>query len=156
MAMSVSPDSAFALTVSSEHFIIKYIIEVCILYSSELPHLLIYFIQSAKEPQPQPIIFKTKWPGNASIIIRADSRVCAVGGWDGNIRLYSTKTCKPLGTLTYHRTSCQAMAFAHFCQNDVESDQVKQREIDDIQHWLASGGKDGRIALWKLDDFTRK
>lgn len=65
------------------------------------------------EPSTVSTTHRTKHPGNACIAIREDGRVCAVGGWDGGIRLYSTKTLKPLGTLRYHKTSVQALVFAH-------------------------------------------
>jgi WD40 repeat protein len=107
--------------------------------------------------QPQPETFRTRWPGNAAINIREDSKICAVAGWDGNIRLYSTKFCKPLGTLAYHRTSCQTVCFARLCKPPLDdNDASSLRDWEDTKNWLASGGKDGRIALWKLMDFTKK
>lgn len=56
------------------------------------------------------------------------------------IRLYSTKSFKHLGTLEYHKDNCQAIAFARRAENS-----------GDKECWLAAGGKDGRISLWKLD-----
>ena len=67
----------------------------------------------ATDPSTVSTTHRTKHPGNACIAIRDDGRVCAVGGWDGGIRLYSTKNLKPLGTLRYHKTSVQALVFAH-------------------------------------------
>ena len=28
-------------------------------------------------------VYRTKHPGNASVAIKDDGRVCAIGGWDG-------------------------------------------------------------------------
>ncbi|KAL1759323.1 WD40-repeat-containing domain protein [Schizophyllum commune] len=94
MAMAVTRDNALALTVSADHLIGRYDL-------------------NAPEPNAASTTHRTKHPGNACIAIRDDGRVCAVGGWDGGIRLYSTKSLKPLGTLRYHKTSVQALVFAH-------------------------------------------
>ncbi|KAI4520699.1 WD40 repeat-like protein [Schizophyllum commune Loenen D] len=94
MAMTVTRDNALALTVSADHLIGRYDL-------------------NATDPSTVSTTHRTKHPGNACIAIRDDGRVCAVGGWDGGIRLYSTKTLKPLGTLRYHKTSVQALVFAH-------------------------------------------
>jgi hypothetical protein len=121
-------------------------------------------------------VHRTKHPGNGAIALRDDGRVCAVAGWDGKfvhyahvyfhgadtyecrVRLYSTKSIKPLGTLAYHKEACQAVAFAHnLVQAPVElhgeGDDEDDDGTEDMARWLASGGKDGRIALWPLIDF---
>jgi ASTRA-associated protein 1 len=101
-------------------------------------------------------VYKTKSVGNGAIDIRYDGKVCAVGGWDGKIRLYSTKKGKSLGTLRYHRTSCQTVAFAHHYPESILSkdDSDHDRKLE-IRHWLIAGGKDGRISIWNLSDLGR-
>ncbi|WVF68720.1 hypothetical protein IAT40_003492 [Kwoniella sp. CBS 6097] len=51
--------------------------------------------------------------GNSCVTVRPDGRVVAVGGWDGKIRLFSTETFKPLGTLSSHRETVHVIAFAN-------------------------------------------
>jgi len=139
MAMAFSPSPAFAMTVSSEHLIVKYPLE-----GREV------------DSKIDTVTFRTKWPGNSSIHIRTDGKVCAVGGWDGKIRLYSTKTCKPLGTLNYHKTSCQSVIFAHQYESVTkDSDISAEKDLENVQTWLAGGGKDGRISIWRLMDFSK-
>ncbi len=92
-----------------------------------------------------------------SIAIRKDGRVCAVGGWDGKIRLFSTNSGKSLGTLDYHKGSCQALVFAHQhpgVQRD--SSDFDTKDLSEMEHWLIGGGKDSRISIWKLMEFDKK
>ncbi|KAF5342066.1 hypothetical protein D9611_001570 [Ephemerocybe angulata] len=153
MAMSVSRANTFALTVSADHLLSKY----------ELSDL-----------ESKTIVHRTKYPGNSSIAIRDDGKVCAVGGWDGSIRLYSTKSFKPLGTLRYHKTNCQTLAFAHSTikqkdggkgevpaergptiedEDGDEDDEMSASDKEAISRWLVAGGKDSRLSVWTLMSF---
>ncbi|KAJ3763905.1 WD40-repeat-containing domain protein [Lentinula raphanica] len=142
MAMQVSSNNEFALTVSADHIVGRYDLTASTADNST--------------------IFRTKHPGNACVAIRDDGRVCAAGGWDGKIRLYSTKSFKPLGTLKYHKESCQALCFATSTGADADS-QEQEDDDEDIPddekiqrgRWLVSGGKDKRIAIWKLISFMK-
>ncbi|KAI0787825.1 WD-40 repeat-containing protein [Fomes fomentarius] len=154
MAMSVSRDGSFALTVSADHLIGRYNL-------------------TDAERRPDALTaacttHRTKQPGNASVSIRDDGRVCALGGWDGRIRLYSTKTFKPLGTLSYHKKNCQCVAFARSqpglsrCATAVSDqeggdDEDDMTEVEKVERsrWLVSGGQDSRVAIWSLIDFGR-
>lgn len=108
------------------------------------------------------------------------------------IRLFSTATFKPLGTLSYHRESTHCLMFANppvvsatsavqpvtddestdggsvsapepeastidLDQADLESSGDDTEKDDDAgpprSRWLASGGKDRRVAIWGLMDF---
>ncbi|KAJ3991237.1 WD40-repeat-containing domain protein [Lentinula boryana] len=143
MAMQVSSNNQFALTVSADHIIGRYDLIMALPYH------------------------RTKHPGNACIAIRDDARVCAVGGWDGKIRLYSTSSLKPLGTLKYHKDGCQALSFATMIRIDPSSRYKEQDEDADEDEdmldeeklqrgrWLMSGGKDKRIAIWELISFEK-
>jgi ASTRA-associated protein 1 len=80
------------------------------------------------------------------------------------VRLYSTKSLRPLGTLAYHRDGCQAVAFAHnytsaqekHAQGGEEEDSDEEEAQKERARWLASAGKDGRIALWPLMEFDSR
>ncbi|KAF8577783.1 WD40 repeat-like protein [Ramaria rubella] len=143
MAMVVGRDNLTAFTVSADHLLCRYRLED---KHSDASRLTIH---------------RTKYPGNGALAIRMDGRIVAVGGWDGKVRLYSTKTFKPLGTLAYHKEGCYAIAFA--CDmNKSELSQDKKDDTDDADdreerwRWLATGGKDARVSIWQLMDFDRK
>jgi ASTRA-associated protein 1 len=94
------------------------------------------------------------------------------------IRLYSTKTFKPLGTLDYHKNGVQALTFARIgalshprpSQNgsgvapgsigeggddDEDDDEFNTSEIEARKRWLVAGGKDGRVSIWELMEFVK-
>ena len=76
------------------------------------------------------------------------------------IRLFSTKTLKPLGTLTYHTGTCYAIAFAHnisgkATQPEDEDEELTEAEKQARSRWLVSGGNDSRISLWELMSFEK-
>ena len=74
-----------------------------------------------------------------------------------SIRLYSTKSCKPLGTLQYHKVACQALDFAHAQWADTgEEDEDDVKVKVKRSRWLVSGGKDHRAVIWELMDFNKK
>ncbi|OSD06412.1 WD-40 repeat-containing protein [Trametes coccinea BRFM310] len=154
MAMAVSPDGSFALSVSADHLIGRYNLSEA---------------ESAAEPKDACTVSRTKHPGNGSIAIKDDCRVCAVGGWDGRIRLYSTKSFRPLGTLAYHKKNCQSLAFAHpqlrpranspveqsGDRDDDDEDNMTEQEKKERTRWLISGGQDSRVAIWSLMEFGK-
>lgn len=124
--------------------------------------------------------------GNASIALSPDEQVVAVGGWDGKVRLFSASSGKTLGTLGYHRETVQCLAFpsAPLIGDGANRDRSAAVEASTIElgdgvsddsdtddegsaeeggrggpgssRWLVSGGKDRRVALWELMDFSRR
>ncbi|KAG8756237.1 ASTRA complex subunit [Serendipita sp. 396] len=139
MAMALAPGHNFALSVSADAKVVKYDL------SKE---------SSSTAPS---VVYATKLPGNGALSIRSDSRVCAIGSWNGKVQLYSTKSFKSLGTLTYHKDGCYALAFAQVIRpEDVQGDDdMDPDEIVSRGWWLGSGGKDTRICIWPLKSFER-
>ncbi|KIY68080.1 WD-40 repeat-containing protein [Cylindrobasidium torrendii FP15055 ss-10] len=130
MAMTVTQDNAFAYTVSADHLVGRYELET-----------------GASEK------YRIKQPGNGCVAVRDDGRVCAIGGWDGRVRLYSTKSFKPLGTLKYHKSSCQAVIFAH--SQDDTSDEDEEVDVEERARWLVSASKDKLVSIWTLKSFEK-
>ncbi|KZP31812.1 WD40 repeat-like protein [Athelia psychrophila] len=148
MAMAVTRDNSLALTVSADHLVGRYdLINAC---------------KSDVGANKACVPHRTKHPGNACISIRADGKVCAIGGWDGKIRLYSTKTLKSLGTLAYHKEGCQAVAFACSLreaaapvesEEDTDENDMGAVEKEVRSRWLVAGGKDSRVSIWEMISF---
>ena len=125
------------------------------------------------------LLYRGKQPGHSAVTIRQDGRICAVAGWDGKyvrsfirfkftiliklphrVRLYSTKTLKPLGTLAYHKENCVAVCFATpYYEKDgaggesLDTDLLSENEKERRGRWLVSGGADKRISIWELMRF---
>ena len=86
------------------------------------------------------------------------------------IRLYSTRSLKPLGTLNYHKAGCQALFFARSHgrsinvgdgsdveeDDDEDEDEMTASEKEERARWLISGGKDDRICTWALVSFEKQ
>jgi ASTRA-associated protein 1 len=84
-----------------------------------------------------------------------------------SIRLYATRTMKPLGTLKYHKTGCQTLEFARSIPVKAEVKPVENDDDDDsedemsenqkitLSRWLVGGGKDNRISVWSLISFSK-
>lgn len=78
------------------------------------------------------------------------------------IRIYSIKTLKPLGALSYHKTSIQALTFAQSItgaweplieREDEDGMTVEEKQARAM--WLIAGDKEGRISLWNLMELER-
>ena len=74
-------------------------------------------------------------PGVATLATRADGTLLAAACWDGGVRLVGVEggTPAPLAQLTHHDRAVAAVAF------------------DEASGLLASGGRDGSIALWRVE-----
>jgi len=77
-----------------------------------------------------------------------------------SIRLYGTRTLKPLGTLKYHKAGCQAVEFARSCATDEDEDEDEDEEMsreDEMNRarWLVGAGKDHRVSIWALMNFDK-
>ncbi|KAG2347927.1 WD40 repeat-like protein [Suillus weaverae] len=153
MAMVVSSDCTFALTVSADHLVGRYD--------------LLKTQEEASESTRAGTAFKTKHPGNGAVAIRSDGRVCAIGGWDGRVRLYSTKTLKLLGTLVHHKQGCQAVMFASHIDHipllgdlreddsSGDEDEITLEEKHTRNRWMIAGSTDAKVSIWALMNFEK-
>lgn len=73
-----------------------------------------------------------KTQGVGDVAVRPDGKILASAGWDGRIRLYRRSNGKALATLKYHSESAAAVAFGP------------------RTYIMASGGRDGTVALWEI------
>ena len=75
------------------------------------------------------------------------------------MRLFSTKSLKSLGTLDYHKKSCQAVVFAR-SGTDIESsddseDEMSAEEKLERTRWVVAGSQDNRVSIWPLISFEK-
>lgn len=116
-------------------------------------------------------ITNTKHAGQQDLKVRSDGKIFATAGWDARIRVYSTKTLKELAVLKWHQDGCYSVAFAYIFTTETTASSTEekfsvslaessnsalnmikhQRSISARRtHWLAAGGKDGKISLWEI------
>lgn len=73
---------------------------------------------------------------------------------------------KALGTLKYHKSSCQTVEFArspadrtklptHPDGDDESDDELAPDERAERERWLVAGGKDCRLSVWSLISFSK-
>ncbi|KAG0719502.1 Guanine nucleotide-binding protein subunit beta-like protein 1 [Chionoecetes opilio] len=77
--------------------------------------------------------------GVSSCVIRPDGKLFAMGGWDSRIRLFSSKKCKPLAVLIYHKKTVECIAYS-------------KGDIEDLGGGfiLAAGSSDKSVSLWNI------
>jgi WD40 repeat protein len=142
MAIAISNDETFVVSVAADHQVVRY--------------------EMRQEREPRSV--KSNSAGHACVAFREDGEMIAVGGWDGCIRLYNAEL-EQLGSLRYHKDTVQAISFVqsrHLVsakeQGDDSDDQDSESEDDGddrrvgarkLDNLLISGGKEGRICLWK-------
>jgi ASTRA-associated protein 1 len=146
MSSACSQDGKFAVSVGAD--------DVIALYQLKEDH------QKAKTT-------KSRGMGHASVAIRKDGKLIAVGGWDGNVRLFDDDL-QHSASLRYHKDTVQAIAFAEASSIDLKVTQEKEEDIDNfddedddelningvlgkannINNLLITGGKEGRICIW--------
>jgi ASTRA-associated protein 1 len=114
-----------------------------------------------------PKITNTKHAGQQGLSIRSDDKIFATAGWDARVRVYSAKTLKELAVLKWHKDGVSSTAFANVLDElgntasaIEDGNSVSKSPLDIIRehrnlkaqrtHWLAAGGKDGKISLWDL------
>jgi WD40 repeat protein len=115
-------------------------------------------------------VLNTKHAGQQGLRMRSDGKIFATAGWDARIRVYSAQAMRELAVLKWHKDGCYAVAFAsinpekdHSSTLAISSsrevvpqgsalDAIKEQRSARAQntHWLAAGGKDGKISLWDI------
>ncbi|KAK3844806.1 MAG: WD40-repeat-containing domain protein [Linnemannia gamsii] len=105
LAVDVSSKAEFAISCGSDNVLVK------------------YDLSSAFQGTPEVLKVALKANGMADGKIRDDQKVIALAGWDGRIRLFSSKTLKPLAVLKYHREGLYCLGFA-----DIREQQQQQEE----------------------------
>lgn len=135
-------------------------------------HPIKLLADAASSDSPMQIV-NTKHSGQQSLRVRSDNRIFATAGWDGRVRVYSTKAMKELAVLKWHKDGCYAVAFAEVFADHLpeikDPDQAitnksqdaayidSFKTVQDIRlvkvrmtHWLAAGSKDGKVSLWDI------
>lgn len=158
LSLDISPTSAFFFTSSADAIIAKFAISAD---------------GSTSEVVDKPNkILDTKHAGQQGLKVRSDGKIFATAGWDARIRVYSAKAMQELAVLKWHKEGCYAVSFAKIGPANVpENAEIgsTRRELvttrqssalDAIKdqrnarakntHWLAAGGKDGKISLWDI------
>ncbi|CAG8776316.1 14206_t:CDS:2, partial [Racocetra persica] len=138
LSIDLSPDKQFAMSTSGDNKIVKY-----------------NFDERFREPLIQSTTVKCA--GIAEVKIRSDGKIFATAGWDTKIRVFSSKSLKPLAILSYHRESVYALAFSCILPLDEQDHDKSTEEEKDLgneerteKHYLVGGGKDQRISLWEI------
>jgi ASTRA-associated protein 1 len=152
LSLSIAPSQEFIITSSADATIAK----------------LSFSPTSTAFLDNKPKTTETKHAGQQGLTIRSDSRIFATAGWDSRVRVYSAKTLKELAVLKWHKEGCYSTAFADVSPTKDTSvtdsvdqnkavvtsalDTIKQQRATKAQHthWLAAGGKDGKISLWDI------
>lgn len=134
--------------------------------------------QAQPQRQQQPLkTINTKHAGQQGLAIRDDGRVLATAGWDKRVRVYGAKGLKELAVLKWHREGCYAVAFADVLPSAAgeeeglgdrggTSSEENREDVSEVSaltrirdarmqraqstHWLATGGKDGKISMWEV------
>lgn len=166
LSLGVLPSKRYLITSSADATIARFALEV------PLGHL-----DPVARQSPDKVV-NTKHAGQQGLSVRSDGKIFATAGWDSRVRIYSSKTLKELAVLKWHKDGCYATSFADVDADDVgvgeetnptspsiaestprdaaripsalETIKHDREEKARRTHWLAAGGKDGKISLWDV------
>lgn len=77
--------------------------------------------------------------GISSCVLRPDGKLFVTGGWDSRIRVFSSKKCKPLAVLMYHKKTVECVAYSKDGIEEVGGGYL-----------LAAGSSDKSVSLWNI------
>lgn len=155
LSLDVSPSQEFFITSSADATISKFAIPSTTVANEET-----MLVKSSN----------TKHSGQQGLTIRSDGKIFATAGWDSRVRIYSAKSLKELAVLKWHKDGCYSTAFAtisivqdsiretypetetqvavqHSALEIIKADRAAKAQS---VHWLAAGGKDGKISMWEI------
>ncbi|KAL7836912.1 hypothetical protein AOLI_G00281960 [Acnodon oligacanthus] len=92
-------------------------------------------IDSQQNLQMQNSVLLTN-PGVSQLCVRADGKIVAAAGWDGDVRVFGWKRLKPLAVLQHHKDLVHSVAFSN--------------HPEPSQRLMAAGSKDQRISVWSI------
>jgi hypothetical protein len=191
MAMRVSPSHDFALTASADHIIGRYDLTVRLFLifflavdgSKSIPSYrlknirqssLVLFtarrIQEMDQSQSEKMAKCVQLEDGTEGMWLFIASSASSNSLSFRIRLHSTKSLKPLGSLKYHKSACQCVEFPRSIGNatmeedeDFESkddtndddEEMGPEEKLERSRWLIAGAKDGRVSIWALMSFQK-
>ncbi|APA12889.1 hypothetical protein sscle_10g076590 [Sclerotinia sclerotiorum 1980 UF-70] len=173
LSLSVDPgrDRKFFITSGADDRIIKYLIPATTTpFSPSKSTSKSTTISSTKY---EPKILKSAHAGQQGIEIRNDGKIAVTAGWDGRARVYEVTKMRELAVLKWHKEGCFAVAVADVLDRDRDEDKDGRSSVDgkgrelvggigylDVKgkrlrkaretHWVAVGGKDGKVSLWDV------
>ncbi|KAB8298094.1 hypothetical protein EYC80_001856 [Monilinia laxa] len=169
LSLDPSPDRKFFITSGADDRIIKYLIPTT---TTPISTSTSRSKSRLAPSNPEPKILKTAHAGQQSIQIRNDGKIAATAGWDGRARVYGVGKMRELAVLKWHKEGCFAAAVADVLNGEKEeegqavSGDAKGKELVgrlgqlDVKgerlrkaretHWVAVGGKDGKVSLWDV------
>ena len=106
--------------------------------------------------EPKHQVYTLLSNGHSSVNVRHDNRILAIGCWNGDVELYSTKSMKLLGILSFHKNSVTSIDFSNIdeCNQNIEDEDDDQDNnvIEGPSHTLlATSGNDDRIAIYQIN-----
>ncbi|KAF7860467.1 hypothetical protein EAF04_008593 [Stromatinia cepivora] len=166
LSIDPSPEHKFFITSGADDRIIKYLIPTTTTPFSTSTSSSKSTLGTTKD---EPKILKTAHAGQQSIEIRNDGKIAVTAGWDGRARVYGVAKMRELAVLKWHKEGCFAVAVADVLEGDKDGESgadEKGRELVgrlgqlDVKgerlrkaretHWVAVGGKDGKVSLWDV------
>lgn len=77
----------------------------------------------------EPKVLETGHAGQQSLVVRSDGRIFATAGWDGRVRVYSSKAMREVAVLKWHKEGCYAVAFAEVLdEGRLEAEEIEEDE----------------------------
>lgn len=152
LSLDVSPTKEFFVTSSADGIIAKHPVSI-----------------TAGRHGGGDVPMKTHQTGHAGqqgLRMRDDGKIFATAGWDARVRVYESRSVRELAVLKWHKEGCYAVSFADVEVNGKDGEGEGSKEVvrrtgtltvreerirrASMAHWLAVGGKDGKVTLWDI------